>query len=71
MSSLSQMGIIAYNYGWFISYTKHIYRQIRRHRLTVPGHSRIPTDLKIYTDLYTHCLRGMIVWKNDFENYLY
>ena len=32
------------------------YRPIGRYRLTVPGPSRVLVDLKIYTDLYSHCL---------------
>ena len=31
------------------------------------GPSRVLADLKFYMDLYSHCLRGMIVLKNDFR----
>ena len=37
--------------------------------LTAPGPCRVLADLKMYTDLHTHCLEGMIVLfiKNDFQ----
>ena len=50
-----------------INFTIYRLKCTSRCRLVIPGTDRLLVDLKMYTDLSTHYLQGMIVLKNDFK----
>ena len=50
-------------WSWTKQYTDHY---VYLCRLIFPGTDHVLADLKMYTDLSTHYLRGMMVLKNDF-----